>query len=147
MMKKIILAIATIAIFISCEKTVIVDVPVAAPKLVVNGIVQANNVFAVNVGKSEAVLSSTGANSFKVTNATVQLYENGLLKDSFLYNSTNNNYVAKNGTLALTGKTYKHCHTEYNKNCKCTYRCKRKYARRSKNKICRQWKRNKLLFI
>jgi Domain of unknown function (DUF4249) len=107
MMKKIILAIATIAIFISCEKTVIVDVPVAAPKLVVNGIVQANNVFAVNVGKSEAVLSSTGANSFKVTNATVQLYENGLLKDSFLYNSTNNNYVAKNGTLALTGKTYK----------------------------------------
>ena len=106
-MKKIILAIAIITAFISCEKTVIVNVPVAPSKLVVNGVVQANNIFAVNVSKSEPVLTSNAANSFKVNNAIVQLYENGILKDTFLYNNANNNYVVKNGTTAQIGKTYK----------------------------------------
>jgi Domain of unknown function (DUF4249) len=106
-MKKIIIIIATITTFVGCEKTVIIDVPVPPSKLVVNGVVQANNIFAVNVSKSEPVLTSNTANSFKVNNAFVQLYENGILKDTFLYNTANNNYVVKNGTTAQIGKTYK----------------------------------------
>ncbi len=106
-MKNIIIIIAIVTTFVSCEKTVIIDVPVAASKLVVNGVVQANNVFAINVSKSEAVLTSNTVNSFKVNNANVTLYENGLLKDTFLFNNVNNNYVAKNGTVSTVNKTYK----------------------------------------
>jgi Domain of unknown function (DUF4249) len=106
-MKKIILAIAIIASYTSCEKTVTVDVPMPPSKLVVNGIVQANNLFTVNVGKSETVLSTNTINSFKVNNAFVQLYENNILKDTLLYNSVNNNYVVKNATVATIGKNYK----------------------------------------
>ncbi len=106
-MKKILLLIAIVIAFISCEKTVTVNIPVQAPKLVVNGIIQANNPFIVSVTKSEAVLSSNTANSFKVNNAFVQLYENGILRDTLIYNSTNDNYKVKNGTVAIVGKTYK----------------------------------------
>ncbi len=106
-MKNIIIIIAIVTTFVSCEKTVIVDVPVQPSKLVVNGIVQANNVFAIKVSKSVAVLASTTFNSFKVDNALVTLYENGILKDTFLYNNLTNNYVPINGTVSLVNKTYK----------------------------------------
>ena len=106
-MYKLLNTIAIVILFASCEKTVTVNVPVQAPKLVVNGIIQANNPFEVSVGKSEAVLSSNNANSFKVNNAFVQLYENGLLKDTLIYNSINDSYKVKNGTTAAVGKTYK----------------------------------------
>jgi Domain of unknown function (DUF4249) len=106
-MKKIIVIASIVIAGISCEKTVVVNVPIAPSKLVVNGIVQANNIFTINVSKSEAVLSSNTATSFKVSNAFVQLYENGILKDTFLYNSVNNNYTVKNGTVPLVGRTYK----------------------------------------
>jgi Domain of unknown function (DUF4249) len=105
-MKNIIIAILLIVSIISCEKSVIVDVPVQPSKLVMNGIVNTASVFNVKVGKSEAVLASNTVNSFKVNNAFVQLFENGMLKDTFLYNATTENYIAKNGTIPVPTKTY-----------------------------------------
>ncbi len=104
-MKKITIVIATLILLSSCEKTITVEVPAATPKLVMNGLVNANSIFEVKISKSETVLS-TNSNPFKISNATVLLYENGIYKDSFLFNASKNSYVARAGTTVATGKKY-----------------------------------------
>ncbi len=106
-MKNIFLIAAVIITIGSCEKTVTVSIPITPSKLVLNGVVQANNVFKTNVSKSEAVLSTNTTNSFKVNNATVVLFQNGVVKDTLLYNAPGNNYIAKNNTIAAVGNKYK----------------------------------------
>jgi hypothetical protein len=103
-MKKIILATTIIVFIVSCEKTVVVDVPLSAPKLVVNGLINAGDVFKVKVTKSEPLLTNIG--NYKVSNVALQLFENGLIKDTFLYSTNTDLYTAKNGSVPLQGKKY-----------------------------------------
>ncbi len=105
-MKYLILLAVIIISFAACEKDVEVKIPVENSKLVLNGLINANNTFRVTVGKSLGILDTAGSNSFTVNNAFIQLYENGLLKDTLLYNATNNLYAAKNNSRALPGNTY-----------------------------------------
>lgn len=106
-MKNLFLIISIIIVAISCEKTVTVNIPVSAPKLVVNGVTEANNIFKVTVSKSEAVLSSNNLSNSYINTALAQLYVNGLLKDTLTFRSTTNMYEAKNATKAISGNTYK----------------------------------------
>ncbi len=105
-MKNIITITAITILLISCEKNVVVDIPAQPPKLVVNALVNSQSIFTAKISKSVAVLTASGSKNFKVENAFAQLFENGVVKDTFVYNPTTNIYIAKNGTIPAIGKNY-----------------------------------------
>ena len=51
-MKKILIAICMIISIMSCEKTVVVNVPTQASKLVINGLINAGDVFKLKVSNA-----------------------------------------------------------------------------------------------
>jgi hypothetical protein len=106
-MKYISLALGIVLLATACEKDITVKVPPQSTKLVLNGIINMGNPFRVSVGKTAGILDLTTPDSYKVTNALVQLYENGVLKDTLVYNANNDAYRVKNNTLAQTGNTYR----------------------------------------
>lgn len=89
----------------SCEKEVEVKLPKEEPRLVVNALLNNNTVFRVNISKSTGIFDSNSSNT-SLSNATVLLYENNNFKDSLLYNSFSELYVAKNNTRVVAGNLY-----------------------------------------
>ena len=106
-MKYISVALVVVLLATACEKDITVKVPAQPPKLVVNGIINMGNPFRVSVGKTAGILDLPTQDSYRVTNALVQLYENGTLRDTLVYNANNDVYRVKNNTLAQTGNTYR----------------------------------------
>ena len=93
-------------ILVSCEKDVTVKVPPQPVKLVINGITGINTPFSVTVGKTAGILEPTSPQSYQVTNAMVQLYENNLLKDTLVFNVNSHTYDVKHNTIPKPGFTY-----------------------------------------
>lgn len=106
-MKNRFVVVSFMLLIAGCEKDITVKVPQQPTKLVVNGIINMGNPFRVSVGKTAGILDLTTPDSYKVTNALVQLYENGTLRDTLVYNANNDVYRVKNNTLAQTGNTYR----------------------------------------
>lgn len=106
-MKYFLITLTIVLFAIACEKNITVKVPVQPVKLVVNGIISMNNPFRVSVGRTAGILEVLGPDSFKITNALVQLYENSVLKDTLVYNTNSGIYRVKNNTAALSGNTYR----------------------------------------
>ncbi len=96
-----------ILLLAACEKDITVKVPPQPTRLVVNGITSMNSAFRVSVGKTAGILDLTTPDSYKVTNALVQLFENGVLKDTLVYNAGTDAYRVKNNTIAQTGNNYR----------------------------------------
>jgi hypothetical protein len=90
----------------SCEQDVVLDVPKQPVKLVVNGIVRTTTPFRVTIGKTAGVLDSISPQDYRVTNAFVQLYENSVLKDTLVYNTSLGTYAVKRNTRPSPGKIY-----------------------------------------
>ncbi|MDB5192217.1 MAG: hypothetical protein JWQ96_1780 [Segetibacter sp.] len=105
-MKNIIASLLIIILVASCEKDIRVDVPRQPLKLVLDGLASENTAFKVFVGKTAGILDLTTPNTYKVTNALLQLYENNVLKDTLVYDPNTNMYQVKYNTTAQPGKTY-----------------------------------------
>jgi hypothetical protein len=105
-MKKILATLFVITLIAACERDVTVNVPPQSTKLVLNSITRVNTQFRVSVGKTAGILDQTDANSFKVTNAFIQLYENNVLKDTLVYSASTDAYTVKRNTRPVTGNTY-----------------------------------------
>ncbi len=103
---KNILALSVLIFLSSCERDVTFNVPTQPPKLVVNGISSINTPIRVNIGKTANILQAYTTDMYRVTDAFVQLYENNILKDTLVYNATNNSYLVKRNTVAMPGNTY-----------------------------------------
>jgi hypothetical protein len=104
---KPILLIATLAIIITaCEKNIEVKVPQQPSKLVINSITKVNTPFTVFVTKTAGILEPGNLSNQKLTNASVYLYKDKVLVDSFAYNPVTENYSVRNNTLAKAGHTY-----------------------------------------
>jgi hypothetical protein len=100
------IALFAILLLASCEKDIIVDVPPQTTKLVVYGISSTNTPFRVYISKTAGILQNTTPDSYQVTNAFVQLYENNVLKDTLVYDASTRNYAVKRNTRAVAGNTY-----------------------------------------
>jgi hypothetical protein len=105
-MKNIIAFLFICILAASCERDVIIDVPAQPTRLVVNGITSVNSPFTVFVGKTAGILEQATPNTYKVSDALVELYEDNVLKDTLVYNPTANKYTVKRNTRAQTGRTY-----------------------------------------
>ncbi len=103
---KNIVAFIVILFLVSCEKDLTIDVPPQNIKLVLNGITGINSPFRVYVGKTAGILQPFTPDLYSVNNAFIQLYENGLLKDTLVYKNQRNLYEAKRNTIAMPGSTY-----------------------------------------
>ena len=95
-----------ILLSVACERDVIIDVPPQTTKLVVNGLTRVNTAFRVTVSKTAGILDSTNPASYKVPDALVQLYQNNVLKDTLVYETTSNSYLVKRNTRPQSGSTY-----------------------------------------
>jgi hypothetical protein len=103
-MRKIFLLLGVVAIYTSCERDVIINIPKEPSKLVVNGLIGVNGTFRVTVGRSVYILEN--ATGVTINNAQVALFENNIFKDSLVYNATNGTYNAKNNTRVTLGSNY-----------------------------------------
>lgn len=95
-----------IGAFSSCEHDTTLKLPPHTPRLVVHGYVETGNVFKIAVGKTFAADVLLPPGNTYVSNATVLLYENGLLKETLLYDTAQKRYVSIT-TQAIPGKTYR----------------------------------------
>ncbi len=106
-MKYILPVLFIIILAVSCERDIDVDVPPQTTKLVVNGLTRVNTAFRVSISKTAGILDTASPATYKVTNALVQLYENNILKDTFVYEASSNTYLVKRNTRPQAGNTYK----------------------------------------
>ncbi|TDH21280.1 DUF4249 domain-containing protein [Segetibacter sp. 3557_3] len=106
MRNKSILAFFITFVF-ACEKTVTVDVPVEPRKLVLNGLIRNTTAFRVTVSQSAGILDFTTTDSFRLKTALVQLYENDVLRDTLVYDSTSEVYTTRRNVTARQGNKYK----------------------------------------
>ncbi len=104
-MKKIssILPIAFIT-FVSCEKTIKVNPPGHAPKLVVESNTPAGAPFMIKLSKTVPVLAYRSQDNYSVSDATVILHEDNLPVDTLEYDILSESYHSTH--LAVPGRTY-----------------------------------------
>lgn len=104
-MRKQIFIIFGILLF-SCTRTITVDIPDHAPRLVLHGYVATGEFFHVTVNQTVRANSAlTGEETF-VENAWVLLYANDAFVDSLRYDATEKRYISANITAAA-GTNYK----------------------------------------
>src|SRR5688500_18615580 len=110
-MKKLISLLSIIVILSSCEKDVHVDLPKKDPKLVINAFLEKDSVVTVSIGKSKSVLDpviqgGSQQENYVVKNATVIVYENGVVLDTLVYDNAQFTYVSANQKTVKAGNTY-----------------------------------------
>lgn len=105
-MKKLALlsTIASILFFASCKKDIHVDVPPYQSKLTVFSSSAIGEPIMINVGKSLGIAERRNMPDLTITNATVNLYEDGALKESLVYKEDMKGYLST--LVAQAGKTY-----------------------------------------
>src|SRR5687767_5256767 len=93
-MKIILFFFFAIVVFSSCQKTVTVDIPRKAPRLVINAILEKNQPIEIMVGKSRHILdsSSWSVEPYVVKNALAIIFENGIPYDTLVYQPANYMY-------------------------------------------------------
>jgi hypothetical protein len=90
-----------------CEKPKNIGLPEHQPKLVLHGYVGTGEPFQVTIGKTAINAGIIADDStLLVNNALVILYENGVIKDTLDFNSTNKRYESSN-ILATAGHPYR----------------------------------------
>jgi hypothetical protein len=106
-MKYILTVVLIMALTVSCERDIEVDVPPQINKLVVNGLTRVNTAFRVSISKTAGIFDTASAATYKVTNALVKLYENNTLKDTLVYDASSNTYLVRRNTSPRPGNTYR----------------------------------------
>ena len=88
-MKKIFFCVIILSVLASCEKTVTINIPQAAPKLVVHAWLEKNQLIEVRVGKSRHILAPHNVGNqleeYAVKNATAVIFENNVPIDTLVY--------------------------------------------------------------
>jgi hypothetical protein len=102
------MAIAAIIALVAagCENERLVDLPEHTPRLVVHGYVETGERFEIAVGRSFRADIVVTIDSTEIRNATVVLYENGVLKDTLDYNIPHRRYYST-GVTPVPGNTYR----------------------------------------
>ncbi|MES2702086.1 MAG: DUF4249 domain-containing protein [Bacteroidota bacterium] len=101
---KIILPIVAIALFASCTKEVSIKVPPYVSKLTVNSINEAGDPIALRVSRSVSIADRKYQPDLTVGGAAVDLYENGTLKQTLVFDQTYQAYVST--VTATVGNQY-----------------------------------------
>jgi hypothetical protein len=89
-----------------CEKPKNIKLPELQPKLVLHGYIGTGDPFQVAIGKTtlnEGIIADDS--TLLIKNAIVILYENGVMKDTLDFNSSNKRY--ESNILATAGMTYR----------------------------------------
>ena len=89
-----------------CERETQVKLPPHIPRLVVHGYVQTDSLFRVALGKTFAADILLAESDTYVTGATLQLYEDGTLKETLAYDASTKRYYST-ATRAGAGHTYR----------------------------------------
>jgi hypothetical protein len=99
-----------IVVFSACEKTVTIDIPRKAPKLVVNALLEKNQPIELLVGKSRYILepnnNSTVFDTYIVKDAVAVVYENNIAIDTLVYQANEYKYKTTRNKLVVAGNTY-----------------------------------------
>jgi hypothetical protein len=74
----LLIVLAIIILGSACQKTVILDVGIVKPRLVVNSILDKDSVIRVQLSKSRSMVDSSGSIE-KISTATVKVYEDNIL--------------------------------------------------------------------
>lgn len=90
----------------SCEHDTALKLPAHTSRLVVHGYVETGSVFKIAVGKTFAADVLLPPGDTYISNATVALYENGMLKETLLYDAAQKRYISIS-TSAIAGKIYR----------------------------------------
>lgn len=95
-------------IFSSCEKTVTINIPEKAPRLVVNAILNKNQVIELTVGKSRHILESnnTSIETYVVKNAVAVIFENNIPIDTLVYQAVDYTYRSSGNKTIREGYNY-----------------------------------------
>lgn len=88
-------------LFTACEKTIEFDGEVKTPKLVLNGMLMADSTLTIHLSHSLSVIDNGEIGN--ITNASVYLYENGVVIDTLSHKG--NGYYTSDITIA-SGKEY-----------------------------------------
>jgi hypothetical protein len=110
-MKKYILflSIATIS-FASCEKTVTINIPEKAPRLILNSILEKGDTIHLVVGKTRHILSTAIMGnldeSYAVKDASAVVFENSIPVDTLVYYSSSHDYRSVKNTTIRPGINY-----------------------------------------
>lgn len=107
-MKIILFFFFAFVVFSSCEKTVTIDIPEKAPRLVVNAILEKNKPIEIMVGKSRHILDSIylSIEPYIVKNALVVIFENGIPYDTLIYQPGPYTYKTTRNKMISDGNTY-----------------------------------------
>jgi Domain of unknown function (DUF4249) len=99
-------AIVSCSIFSACQKdlTIKIDSKYTVPKIVLNAVLKTDSTITVHVSKSVSTFSTDVPSA--ITNATIDLYEDGLMKAT-LINNGNGLYTAAYKPLATHSYTIK----------------------------------------
>lgn len=102
-----VLLITLLAGFASCEKSIKVDVPEAAPKLVMNAVVRVGEPITLDLSRTKSIRESNQHLPALVEHATAILYVNGQIADTLqgYSNGDVSTFISK--VIAETGKTYR----------------------------------------
>jgi Domain of unknown function (DUF4249) len=101
---------ATTLVLSACEREVTVKLPVVDPKIVLYSVLGNNAPFTARVTKSKGILTPTNPSNpdlpFRVDNAQVLVYENGVIYDTLRFNATERIYKTIRDKRVRLGKTY-----------------------------------------
>lgn len=86
----------------SCEKEIAVTPPAHTPRLVINSMIFPGDTISVRLSRSVSILQSTA--DLVVANGTLQLLENGTLKETLQYDPASGTYRSE--TVAKAGREY-----------------------------------------
>lgn len=104
-MRSILTVIILSVFFLSCERTVEIDMPQQSSKLAVNAQWPQNRLFTVYVSKSLSVTDPVPynyyENRFLVKNAVVIVKENSRVADTLKWDSTNTRYISSSKRVKL----------------------------------------------
>ena len=102
MKKKLYLVLILIIVLIACEKTVYIDIPDKGRKITINSLFNPDSLLKVSVSKSCYILDN---DIQAIENATVEIYENGILIDTLPY--LNNGLYRSTTKKPSSGDRYK----------------------------------------
>lgn len=113
--KKLQLLILTTCIMLisACQKTVILDVGLVKPRLVVNSILDKDSIIRIQLSKSKSMIDSTQSLDL-ISNATVKIFEDNVLKQTMvkgskgLYSSAVKPQTGKDYRLEIDNTTFGH---------------------------------------
>lgn len=92
-MKSYFYIISLLVVLASCESVIDVDIPHEPPKLVVNTLINPDSVIQVRISQSQYILDES--NFKKVNNATVSIFEEGVLKEQLTKTQEDGVYISQ----------------------------------------------------